>query len=330
MTDKISFKIDVEVQDVNCFLNYNDPLFFMGSCFASGIGRRMHGLKFDTLLNPFGILYHPSAIRHALTRIQAQQLYTPEEFVLHEDRYYSFDHHGSFSSEGEDGLCDHINISLIDANQALCHANFVFITLGSSFVYRHKAQDRLVANCHKIPANNFAKELSSYTEIESDLDTVVQTLAKYNTDMNIVFTVSPVRHVRDGIIENNRSKARLILGIESMMHKYDNCFYFPAYEILNDELRDYRFFAEDMVHPSKVAEDYIFSKFKSSYFSAEAIEKSNAIEQLNKRYNHKALYPESDAHYDFLHDLKKDLEVFMKKNPEIDFSEEYAELEERL
>ncbi len=246
-------------------ISYQHKILLIGSCFSEEIGNHFKNLKFDVLQNPNGILYDPLSISFALNSYIENKQYTANDLFMLSELWHSWQHHSIFSGMEKNKVLEKINQSQSHAHNFLKTASWLVITLGTSYNYQLKNSKDFVANCHKAPADFFEKNLIELKEIYFNLFDVIKKLQSYNPNLKIIFTISPVRHVRDGIIENNRSKARLIEAAHSIVGQNENVFYFPAYELLIDVLRDYRFYKSDMVHANEVAVNYIFEIFSKTY-----------------------------------------------------------------
>ncbi len=296
----MNWKTNIEFQsDIN--ISYQDSIFSIGSCFSENMGQLLEKHKFDILINPFGILYHPLNIVKTIKLIIELDEWKPEDLFYYNDLWQSWYHHGSYSSLEKEETLFKINSSLKKAKQHLKSSKIVFITLGSAWAYYLKENQQLVANCHKYPSTNFNKHKSNSQEIIESFQTLI---SKYLKDKTIIFTLSPVRHIRDGIIENQRSKAELILSIESLCNHNENVHYFPAYEIVLDELRDYRFYSKDLVHPNELAIEYIWNRFREIYFDTKTSQQYEAISKFIKNMNHKILHEGTKNHFQFLQSLE--------------------------
>lgn len=273
----------------------DSKIVLIGSCFTEHIGNRLNMAGLKTTINPFGILFNPLSIANSINRILNLEVYTKEDLTLNQEgRFVSFDHHGRFSGPDADKAVDEINTALMGANKAIIAANILIVTLGSAWVYKHLSKNKIVANCHKIPNHEFEKELLDVQTIVSSLKETLKKIRVHNPDCKILFTISPVKHLRDGVVENQRSKATLILAISKVLKSGDNnTYYFPAYEIVTDELRDYRFFEADHAHPNQLAIDYVWQRFVETCFTEKAIEKATEAERLSKALVHKSLHTEA-------------------------------------
>ena len=284
-------------------INYNSKLLLLGSCFSENIGDKLNYYKFQTNQNPFGILFHPKAIENLITNAINEKKYLPENLVFQNERWHCFDAHSHLSSPDKNELLDNLNSAISATNKQLKEATHVIITLGTSWVYRFIETDTIVANCHKIPQKKFLKELLSVDEVTESLEATVSLLKSVNKDVNILFTVSPIRHLKDGFLENTQSKSHLITAIHSILNK-NNTFYFPSYEIMMDELRDYRFYAEDMVHPNKTAINYIWKRFIETWFPEKSQTTMQAVETIQKGISHRPFNEHSEQHQKFLKNLE--------------------------
>lgn len=302
-------------------IELSQQLFLAGSCFTEQIGEKLLNQKFSVIQNPNGILFNPFSIADSIQSYIQQKIYEENELFYHNELWGSWDHHTRFSSIDKKICLQQINASQQLAHQQLKNANWLILTLGSAFAYQ-LADNRIVANCHKVPTDKFIKKLFSSNEISDSLDKMIGALKSFNPGLNIIFTISPVRHLRDGFIENNRSKANLITAVAELTEAFEHVHYFPAYELIIDDLRDYRFFAEDMVHPNYQATQYVWEKFVDCCLedSAKLLMKEISIIMMARK--HKPFNPGSEQHKTFLFNhLNKTLEI-AQKAPYLDFTEE--------
>ena len=300
-------------------INYNSKLLLLGSCFSENIGNKLSYYKFQTQQNPFGILFHPKAIETFIAKVINEEKYTENDVFFHNERWHSFDAHSVVSSTSKEELLNTLNTNINSTFLQLKNTSHVIITLGTAWVYREIATDALVANCHKIPQKKFLKELLTIEEVSESLEAINSLVKSINPETIIIYTVSPVRHIKDGFIENQRSKAHLLSAIHQVVEPRNNTHYFPSYEIMMDELRDYRFYAEDMIHPNQIAIDYIWEKFSEVWFSEEAIETMKEVEAIQKGLMHKPFNPNSEAHQLFLKKLQQKKETLLQAFPFMNF-----------
>ena len=301
-------------------ISYNSKLLLIGSCFSENIGNKLAYFKFQSKQNPFGILFHPKAIENFITKAINEERYTEKDIFFHNERYHSFDAHSSLSSSSKDELLNNLNTNIKLTHELLKTSSHIIITLGTAWVYREIASDILVANCHKIPQKKFLKELLSIDEILESLEAIQSLVKSINSNISILYTVSPVRHIKDGFVENQRSKAHLLSAIHQVIEPRKNIFYFPSYEIMMDELRDYRFYAEDMIHPNQTAINYIWEKFTDTWFSESNFETMKTVDTIQKGLTHRPFNPDSEAHQLFLEKLHTKKETLLQAFPFMNFT----------
>lgn len=293
------------VKQPNYLIDYNSNILLLGSCFVENLGAKLSYFKFQNLQNPFGIIFQPKAIESIISNAINEKHYSEKDVFFLNEQWHCFEAHSRLSASSKDDLLATLNEQNVLTSLQLKKASHVIITLGTAWVYRFIKSDTLVANCHKIPQKQFNKELLSVDEVSKSLQSITHLIESINPKAAILFTVSPVRHIKDGFIENTQSKAHLLAAIHQYLNSRSkiinhHSFYFPSYEIMMDELRDYRFYAEDMVHPSKVAIQYIWEKFQEAWISNDALQTMNAVEAIQKRIQHKPYNPNSEAHQKFL------------------------------
>jgi len=284
----MKFRTELPVPKYPFQISYQDNILLLGSCFSDHIGTFLTNHRFSVLSNPFGTLFNPVSIANALKMTMNSDLFTENYCYFFDNHHVSFAHHGSFSHPDENLFKKQIIEQFVITKTFLQKTNFLFITFGTAYGYRFIERDLIVANCHKIPNTKFEKIRFNLNEIVQIYKDIISILSSLNPSIKIIFTVSPVRHLGDGFHENQLSKSILHLAIEQLVDN-KNVFYFPAYEILMDDLRDYRFYAEDLCHPGENAVRYIEELFAKSFFSHETIEKLKEIEKENKMLNHRKL-----------------------------------------
>ena len=262
---KLQTKIPLKKETQN-LIDYQSNILLLGSCFSENIGDKLSYFKFQSTQNPFGILFHPKAIENLISNTSNKKVYSSDDLTYQNEIWHSFDAHSSLSSASENELLNKLNFATSLTSEKIKEASHIVITLGTSWVYRFIETDTIVANCQKIPQKKFLKELLSVAEISESLAHSLSLIKSMNADASVTFTVSPIRHLKDGFIENTQSKSHLIAAIHTLVNK-QNVSYFPSYEIMMDELRDYRFYAEDMIHPNNTAINYIWGKFIDTWFS---------------------------------------------------------------
>ena len=300
-------------------IKYPDKILLTGSCFTEHIGNSLATLKFDILQNPNGILFDPRSVAFSLVSYTQNKQYTPDDLFHLNERWHSWQHHSVFSHITQQECLQKINDSQTSAHEFLKQADWLLITLGSSFSYHLRKPDLLyqgeVANCHRAPAQWFNKHLMTIEEIDVLLDNCLYQLFRFNPSLKIIFTVSPVRHIRDGVIENNRSKARLIEVVHHLVNKFDRIYYFPAYELVIDVLRDYRFYDMDMVHPNYQSTQFVLEKFMQYFIAEESQKLADEIQKIATARKHKPFESETEAHKKFLQTHYDKAWVLQKKYP---------------
>lgn len=285
-------------------INYRQQLLFMGSCFAESIGATMEKYKFNVLINPNGIIYNPSSISNSLRKYIANYKFDETDLFHANEVWNSWEHHSEYSFLEKEKTLTSINSAISEANKYLLKADWLFITFGSAYYYKRKDTEKLVANCHKQPQKEFTKHLLTVEEIVDDYTHLINDLKNINSKLKIVLTVSPVRYIRDGVVENSRSKARLLETVHQLSERNSNVYYFPAYEIVIDDLRDYRFFKEDLTHPNGIAINYIFEKWLETTFDKETELLFEKVKSIISDSNHRPLHPNTLSHNDFVTSYK--------------------------
>lgn len=310
--DRSKFHTIVDIPSFPWQTGYRKKNMFIGSCFTENVGKQMAGLKFDTDINPFGILYNPWSVANAMRFLMQEKEFEENDLVEHNDLWHSFYHSGKFSEPEKKQTLKRINSRTKQSSLYLRNSHFLFITFGTAWVYRYKKTGQIVSNCHKIPATHFERLRLQVDEIVELILDLLNKLFSLNPDIKVVFTVSPIRHWKDGAIENQRSKAALILAVEQVLKKIgkDKCAYFPAYEIVMDELRDYRFYSDDMIHLTEFTVDHIWSIFKDNLVDKLSCEVAEKVQQLINAVNHKPFNKNTEKHVVFLNNsLKKTVEL---------------------
>ena len=314
---KLQTKIPLKRKTQN-LIDYQSNILLLGSCFSENIGDKLSYFKFQSIQNPFGILFHPKAIENLITNTSNKKVYSSDDLIYQNEIWHSFDAHSSLSSASENELLNKLNVAISLTNKKIKEASHIVITLGTSWVYRYIETDTIVANCHKIPQKKFLKELLSVSEISESLARSISLIKSINSDAAVIFTISPVRHLKDGFIENTQSKSHLIAAIHTLVNKQDVS-YFPSYEIMMDELRDYRFYAEDMIHPNKTAINYIWRKFIDTWFSEETKSIMKEIDEIQKGLLHRPFHEDSKLHQQFLLKLEQKKSSLQERLPFINF-----------
>lgn len=320
----------VEIPKAKLGINYSDKIMLLGSCFTENIGIKLLNNKFQVDVNPFGVLYNPLSIASGLKDLLSVREFTIDDLFHHQGQFHSFSHHSKFSGYYKEICINEINRQLKYSSSWLYETNRLFITFGSAFVYYHKDTGNVVSNCHRLPDKEFVRRRVSVSEIVDIWQVLIQSLISKRPKLKIIFTVSPIRHWKDGAHENQLSKATLHLAIDQLIHTNPCCSYFDAYEIVMDELRDYRFYAEDMIHPSDQAVEYIWEKFVDSQLANETQITLIEWRKLNLALLHKPLHPKSETYRQFLEQNLQKLVEFTKKYPYFVVSTEMSQLREQL
>lgn len=302
-------------------IDYRSKVFLLGSCFVENIGQKLAHFKFQNHQNPFGVLFHPKAIETLVLRAVQEKEYNQDEVFFQNEQWHCYDAHSKMSNISKETLINNLNEQLQVTRQQLKDASHIVLTLGTAWVYKNKTSNLPVANCHKVSQRSFDKELLSSKEITDALQNINSKIKSINATATVIFTVSPIRHLKDGFVENSLSKAHLITAIHSFLAQKSELqsFYFPSYEIMMDELRDYRFYTEDMLHPNVTAINYIWDKFQRVWLSESALETMEEVESIQKGMAHRPFNPNSEAHIAFSEQLEVRKEALQKQFEYITF-----------
>ncbi|MEA3446925.1 MAG: GSCFA domain-containing protein [Bacteroidota bacterium] len=326
----MDFRTKIHIPEADFKINHKHNMTFLGSCFSDNIGNQCMEHKFNALSNPFGVLYNPVVTADHIRRM----LHDDKDFVpqLHKSNelWYDYRFHGSFSHPDKTVAGNNMVNAFDKAKNHLKQTDVLFITWGTSIVYRLKISGETVANCHKQPSTTFTRDKLAVNSIITDYSDFLNSIIKHNHNIRIVFTVSPVRHLKDGFIENQRSKAVLLLAAEALEKKFSQVSYFPSYEILMDDLRDYRFYNKDLTHPSPEAVDYLWNRFGDTYFNSETKYLNEQIRKIRDAYHHRVLYPETDEATKFAQHQMMLIETWREKVPHLDFTEEYNHFKDMM
>jgi len=285
-------------------IDYNSKLLLIGSCFTENIGNKLDYFKFTNTINPFGILFHPKAIENLITQSINQKEYTDDDVFLQDERWHCFEAHSVLSDSSKENLLHKLNGAITSTFKQINNSTHLIITLGTAWVYREISTDTLVANCHKVPQKKFLKELLTVDEISESVEAVITLVKSVNPKAEVIFTVSPVRHLKDGFIENSRSKSHLLSGVHQVVDSRNHIHYFPAYEIMMDDLRDYRFYGSDMIHPNETAINYIWEQFKKTWIFESVFATMDKVDTVQKGLQHRPFNEHSDQHQIFLKNLE--------------------------
>jgi GSCFA family len=318
----MQFTTPIPLQHGSPAIDYNSRIVSLGSCFAVNIGQKFDYFKFRNVTNPFGIIFHPLAIEKIIGFAVNGYTFTEADIFLNNERWHSFDAHSDLSGTESSQVLDNLNSAAATLSSEIKKSSHIIITLGTAWVYRFTESNALVANCHKVPQKEFSKELLPVDTIAQSLQNISTLINGVNPEAKIIFTVSPVRHIKDGFTENQWSKANLIAALHQTLnteHRTRNTSYFPSYEIMMDELRDYRFYAEDMIHPNPVAIDYIWQQFTSAWISEETQHTMKLADTIQKSLLHRPFNPESESHKKFTANLGTKIAMLQEQHPHIQF-----------
>ncbi|MEO6305136.1 MAG: GSCFA domain-containing protein [Bacteroidia bacterium] len=300
-------------------IDHKQKLFLLGSCFSENIGDLLSEHKFKTYANPNGILFNPASIHQCLTDILNLKNLSDNFILTRNGLFYSYLHHTSINAPSANELKEKINIQTQKANNFLKESDVLIITFGTAFFYHHLTTGQVVANCHKQPQQIFEKNLLAVNEIVSAYSGLLKKIQNLNPKLKIIFTVSPVKYLKDGVIENNLSKSTLVLAIHELLKQNKNYYYFPAYELINDDLRDYRFYKEDLAHPNQLAIDYVWEKFSEAGFNEKTKSLNTQINKLNLALNHREMAGGSEEQRKLQDFITKQKEEIKKADPTIEF-----------
>ena len=327
----MDFRTKTDITPLLPRLHHSDRLLVMGSCFAEHIGARLKQMKFRTIVNPYGVLYNPLSIAEGLRRLVEHLHFTEEE--LHEfpdGGWNTWLHHSRYSHPDKEAALAAIHSDMTAASQRLAEADVLILTLGTAWVYRLAETNEVVGNCHKMPERRFVRQRAQVPEIVEALEDVLCRVGEINPRLRVIFTVSPVRHLKDGLHGNQLSKATLHLAIDELCRRHpDRCHYFPAYEIVMDELRDYRFYAEDMAHPSQQAIEYVWRQFVEHCTDDEAIRFMEQWEKIVRAMEHRPFRPDSVQYKQFVQQTLARIEELKARYPYLDVEEEIAAIRHR-
>lgn len=311
----MNFTTKIPIAKFSNPIDYTSKILSLGSCFAENMGEKLSYFKFQNVVNPFGIIFNPVSIENLVSRVVNQQKFIEDDIFFHNDLWHCFEVHSELSHPDAATFLSTLNNLLESTHNQIMESTNIIITYGTSWVYRNNSSATIVANCHKVPQSQFEKEILSVTTIEKFILNTMFLINKVNPNCSFIFTVSPVRHIKDGFVENQRGKAHLITAIHNQQLPY-----FPSYEILMDELRDYRFYAHDMLHPSQKALDYIWERFFENYISEECFSIMEEVGNIQKALSHRTFNPESDSHQKFLQNLQRKIEQLQCQYPFMNFS----------
>lgn len=318
----MQFRTQIPISKTNNPIDYNSKVISIGSCFAENMAEKFDYFKFQNTTNPFGIIFNTVSIEKIISRIIKEEFYTEKDVFFFNERWHCFEVHSDLSNSDRQELLETLNKAISETNKQLKDASHIIITYGTSWIYRNLESDQIVANCHKVPQKQFSKELLSVDVSQKSIQNTIDLIQVLNPNINFIFTISPVRHIKDGFAENQLSKSHLFAALHSVLQAtiYNSqSNYFPSYEIMMDELRDYRFYSEDMLHPNQVAIDYIWHKFSENYIAENSILTMQEISEIQKSLRHRSFNPESEQHLKFLAKLHQKISNIEAKWEHIKF-----------
>ncbi|MBP9793965.1 MAG: GSCFA domain-containing protein [Flavobacterium sp.] len=316
----MQFRTVIPVEKYDFPIDYQSKILSLGSCFAENMSEKFEYFKFQNTVNPFGIIFNAVSLEKIIKRSIQKDYYTEKDIFFHNDLWHCFEVHSELSNANKEVFLKNLNQLIESTSQQIAQSTHLIITLGTSWVYRNTATNEIVANCHKVPQKQFTKELLSVDQNEKSLQNIVALIRDINPNCKFIFTVSPVRHIKDGFIENNLSKSHLFTAIHKIInYQLPIVNYFPSYEIMMDELRDYRFYAEDMLHPNQTAIDYIWIKFFENYVKEEEFPTMQQVCDIQKALHHRPFNPSAENHLQFLEKVQGKIVQIQQKFPHIRF-----------
>lgn len=318
----MKFHLNFNIPPFEQKINYSHKFLFVGSCFTENIGETMQMYKFNVNINPNGVLYNPASLAVALRRYIDNKTIGENELFYANECWNSWEHHSRFSNTDKQSCLTTINKSISSAHDFIKQTDWLFITFGSAYIYKRNDTGELVGNCHKVPQKGFTKQMLSVNEIVADYKILIQQLKALNNNLKIIFTISPVRHMSEGLVENNRSKARLIEAVHELVQQNDNAYYFPAYELVIDDLRDYRFYNSDLVHPSEQAISYVFEKLMNTIFDEKTKQLFEKIKDIITAKQHRPFNNNTEGYLKFKASYMERCSQIKKEFPFLDLKNE--------
>ena len=321
----MELRTKIDSHEYNFNISHDDTCLMLGSCFTENIGGALQQFKIDTFVNPNGIVFDPHSIARFLHRVIENAPYHAEDLFFYNEQWHSWDHHSRFSSTDKNELIEFINIQFSSFRAALKDAKALFITFGTAWYFELKENRQKVANCHKIPAIQFDRKIADYIDLFGVYSNLVAKLKTFNPSLNIITTVSPVRHIKNGLSDDQHSKSLLRTLCGELPVEY-----FPSYEMLVDDLRDYRFYKEDLIHPSQLAQKYVWGIFSKQFFSENTIQLNEVITKIHKTLMHRPINPKSPEHITSLRKSITQVETIQHQLPHLNFSKEINEFKHKL
>ena len=326
LTDEMDFRTPINI-NAGFKLGYADKILMLGSCFTENIGQKLSAAKMNVVVNPTGILFNPESIAETIDKAIEGSPVCENDVFEHNGLWSNLMFHGRFSSPDKQDALQRMNVGINLAHKQLMEAGVLILTFGTAYIYRNKADGRVVANCHKLPANNFERQMLNVHDITDRYTELFERLLAINPKLQIILTVSPVRHLRDGAHDNQLSKSTLLLAADQLVQHFGNVHYFPSYEIMMDDLRDYRFYANDMVHPSDMAVDYIWQQLRENCFSQQDLALMDNIAKIKAAIEHRPINPNTDEFKQFIANQLDMVQQLASQHPEVDFTHEISHWE---
>jgi len=308
----MKFRTEIAIPSYPFQIDYSNRIFGLGSCFVDHMKEKFDYYQFQSQINPFGVIFNPVSIKNTLETIVEKRYFTKDDLFYHQDTWKSYQLHSVFNCTDAPKLLNQVNEKIQTTHRFLAQSDVLLITLGTAWVYRLKSTGEIVSNCHKVPQKEFAKELLPATEIISILKEIISLVNKPSKNIKILFTVSPVRHLKDGFVENQVSKSRLLDAVYQVADG-QKAFYFPSYEIMMDDLRDYRFYEPDMIHPNKTAVEYIWLQLQQATMDNKTRQTMQQVEKIRKALQHKPFNPASEEHQAFIEKINRQIQALQKR-----------------
>lgn len=324
------FRTIIDIPESEFKISYHSKILMLGSCFVENIGDLLVKNKFNARINPFGVIYNPISVGNSLQILIDNKQFTEEDLNFANELYFSYAHHGSFSNQNLDVCLKNINTQMQSASLDLASADILFITFGTAWVYESIDSGKIVSNCHKQPASCFNRYRLEVDEIVRLYKDLILSLSLFNPHLKIVFTVSPIRHWKDGAHGNQLSKSTLLLAVDQLVELFDHVSYFPSYEIVMDELRDYRFYHEDMIHMNSTATNYIWSRFTGTFMNKPTLDYIKKIKKMISAAQHRPFNPDTESHQKFIQKIINEMECLENELPNLSFDIERKLMRENL
>lgn len=324
------FRTIIEIPKSDFKVSYHSKILMLGSCFVENIGNLLTQNKYNTSVNPFGVIYNPISVGNSLQILIDNKQFTEEDLNFSNELFFSYSHHGSFSHKNADECLKKINAKINTSSVDLAGADLLFVTFGTAWVYELTDSGEIVSNCHKQPESIFNRYRLDVDEIVCFYKKLILSLSLFNPQLKIVFTVSPIRHWKDGAHGNQLSKSTLLLAVDQLVQLFDHVSYFPSYEIVMDELRDYRFYHEDMIHMNSTSVKYIWDRFTDTFMEKHTLDYMKKIQKIISAAQHRPFNPNTESHQKFIQSTFLNMEMLEKQLPNLSFGTERKLMRENL